>query len=211
MGTEVDLGIGAVGPVEPDEDWILSARLPLFTAPGGPLAGHVMSGTWVPVEGEVRPLGTEAMVETGYETASWVALEEAAGGWIRLRFLQLEPDSDGAGAWASLCHLAASDQPLAFTRWEDSLGDLLFFRTRNAHALRAGPGIGHARRAWIRAAEDPMLERLEVRGDWMRVRVTRPSTYCVETVTPGGRIDEGWIRWRDEEMGPWVWIFTRGC
>ena len=56
-----------------------------------------------------------------------------------------------------------------------------------------------------------MLERLEVRGDWMRVRVTRPSTYCVEEASVQPRVEEGWIRWRDGEMGPWVWYFTRGC
>lgn len=86
----------------------------------------------------------------------------------------------------------------------------LFFRTRNAHALRTDSGTGHPRRSWLRYGEEPMLEPLELRGDWMRVRVTRPSTYCV-IPPPPVRVDEGWIRWRDEEMGPWVWYYTRGC
>jgi len=99
-------------------------------------------------------------------------------------------------------------------RWEETLAapGPIFFRTTNAHALRAGPGSDHELRFWIRGDDhDAMLEPLEVRGDWMRVRVTRPSTYCVMDPPADVRVEEGWIRWRDGEMGPWVWIFTRGC
>jgi hypothetical protein len=24
-------------------------------------------------------------------------------------------------------------------------------------------------------------------------------------------VEEGWIRWREDAMGPWVWWCTRGC
>ncbi|MGH7565390.1 MAG: hypothetical protein ACREK2_01025 [Gemmatimonadota bacterium] len=214
MGMELDLGIGAVGPADEPEmgaDWVPAVELPLFDSPGGRVAGWIANGWWVHAATPPERLDTEGMVETGYETASWIALEESGGGWIRIRFESAAASGQDGSAWASVCHLSASDPPLAFRRWEERLGDLLFFRTRSAHALRAGPGITRVRRSWIRAEEDPMLERLDVRGDWMRVRVTRPSTYCVAEASVEPRVEEGWIRWWDEEMGPWVWYFTRGC
>lgn len=144
--------------------------------------------------GPPRRLGTGPMVETGYETASWIALEAAENGWVRLRLLDPGAAGDGT-AWAVACHLSASDPPLVVTRWAEAL---------------AAPGpVFFRRTGW--SDHDAMLEPLELRGDWMRVRVTRPSTYCVTDPPPDLRVDEGWIRWRDDAMGPWVWTFTRGC
>ncbi|HUF89852.1 MAG TPA: hypothetical protein VMR66_07715 [Gemmatimonadota bacterium] len=129
-----------------------------------------------------------------------------------MRLLPATAGSDGT-AWALAYHLSASDPPLALEPWERLLATgPLFFRTTNAHALRAGPGPDRALRSLIRGSDrDAMLDPLEVRGDWMRVRLTRPSTYCVFEPPPNVRVEEGWIRWRDGEMGPWVWTFTRGC
>lgn len=211
MRTTIDLGVGAVRPAPEapwDHAWILRVEVPVFAEPGGALAGWIVEGWWVPREGAPRRLGIDPMVEIGYEVPGWVALEER-GGWVRIRWGAAE--GDGAG-WVSPCHLAASDPPLAFAPWASVMGSPLFFRSATPHALRAGPGTGHERRFWITGDDhDAMIERLEVRGDWMRVRVTRPSTYCVTDPPPDVRVDEGWIRWRDDAMGPWVWWFTRGC
>ena len=63
---------------------------------------------------------------------------------------------------------------------------------------------------WIPASVDAYeLQPLEVRGDWMRVAVTIPSTYCVGDEVDGARY-EGWVKWRDEG-GVWLWYYTRGC
>jgi len=221
MGTTLELGVGAVALADdplaappPTVEWLAEVEFPLFVEPGGALAGWVMNGWWVEVgAGPPRRLESGPMVETGYETASWIALEAGENGWVRLRLLDPGGAGDGT-AWVLACHLAASDPPLAFTPWEEWLAGPgpIFFRTAAAHALRAGPRAADALLSWIRGNDhDAMLEPLEVRGEWMKVRVTRPSTYCVSDPSPAVRVDEGWIRWRDEEMGPWVWTFTRGC
>lgn len=211
MGTTIDLGVGTVrlAPhASYDPAWVVRVEFPAFEEPDGALLGWVIEGWWVPREGDPRPLEIDPMVEIGYEIPGWIALEQR-GEWVRIRWAG-RSDVDGT-AWVARCHLATSDPPLEFAPWESVLGSPLFFRTSTPHALRAGPGIGHERISRIVGdVHDAMLERLEIRGDWMRVRVTRPSTYCVFDRSFPVR-DEGWIRWRDEAMGPWVWWFTRGC
>lgn len=89
-------------------------------------------------------------------------------------------------------------------------GDWLHFRARVPHALRAAPRERSRRITWI--GLDHELTLIERRDDWLRVRVRQPAWTCV---SPGhefkGRIDVGWVKWRDDETGPWVWYYTRGC
>ncbi|HEY7471389.1 MAG TPA: hypothetical protein VIE68_03490 [Gemmatimonadota bacterium] len=213
-----DLGIGhlraeldAGSPA--DTDWLRRVEVPVFADPGGEVSGWIADGWWVPNvdPGRAAPLTTETMVETGYEVASWIVEEAREGGWVRFRFA---PGPGGIG-WASTCHLAASDPPIAYESWEarfsgENAGPL-FFRTRERHALRAGPGTGYRRSFWLPGYEGTELHPLEIRGDWMRVRVSSPPVYCAEPPPNRGIFEAGWIRWRDEEIGPWVWWFTRGC
>ncbi|CAN5844190.1 hypothetical protein BH20GEM1_BH20GEM1_09960 [soil metagenome] len=151
------------------------------------------------------------MVETGYEVASWIVDEARDDGWVRFRFAET-PEGSG---WASRCHLSASDPPIGFEPWTDrftgeSAGPL-FFRTRERHALRRGPGAEYGRSFWLVGYRATELQPLEIRGDWMRVRANSPPVYCAEPPPTRGLAEEGWIRWRDDETGPWVWWFTRGC
>jgi hypothetical protein len=57
---------------------------------------------------------------------------------------------------------------------------------------------------------DHELEPLEVRGEWLRVRVRQPPQYCVWD-DPAATEVEGWMRWWTERRGPEVWYYTRGC
>ncbi len=213
----VDLGIGhlqaALAPESPaDIDWLRRVELPVYVEPGGVPMGWIADGWWLahgyaPAE----PLATGSMVETGYEVASWIVEEAREAGWVRFRFA---PGPDGSG-WASTCHLSASDPPIVYESWEarfaqESAGPL-FFRTRERHALRAGPGTGYRRSFWLPGYEATELHPLEIRGDWMRVRATSPPLYCADPPPTRGIAEEGWIRWRDDGQGPWVWWFTRGC
>jgi len=52
---------------------------------------------------------------------------------------------------------------------------------------------------------------LEWRGEWLRVRVRQPSSYCLAAEDWDGSVREGWVRWRDRLKGPWVSIWSRGC
>jgi hypothetical protein len=100
---------------------------------------------------------------------------------------------------------------LRFEPWEQRLLSdeisPLHFRDRTPQTLLAAPDEGSAEVA--RVEGDHHLEPLEIRGDWMRVRLKSPSDYCVEPE----RVEtaEGWIRWNSTERGPLVWYHTRGC
>lgn len=213
-----DLGIGhlraELGAGLPDDaGWVRSVEVPVLVDPGGEVSGWIAGGWWVPAADPARavPLGTETMVETGYEVASWIVKEARDDGWVRFRFA---PGPGGSG-WASTCHLSASAPPLAYEPWEarfagEAAGPL-FFRTRNRHALRRGPGTEYPRSFWLEGYEATELHPLEIRGDWMRVRVSSPPIYCADPPPSRGIFEEGWVRWRDAEVGPWVWWFTRGC
>ena len=218
LDSNVHLGIGhlrgQLAPGSPaDADWLRLVEVPVYTDPGGELSGWIAEGWWVPAADPARaaPITTETMVETGYEVASWIVDEAREAGWVRFRFA---PGPDGMG-WASTCHLSASDPPIAYETWEAKFSaeraGPLFFRSRERHALRAGPGTGYRRSFWLPGYEATELHPLEIRGDWMRVRVHSPPIYCADPPPTRGIAEEGWIRWRDDVQGPWIWWFTRGC
>jgi hypothetical protein len=212
LDTAHPLGVGHLY-AEGDADWIRLVELPVHPEPGAGPFGWIARGWWIASAdpGGAAPLTSETMVETGYEVASWIVEEARDDGWVRFRFA---PGSDGSG-WTSTCHLSAADPPIVFEPWEKRFAGKaagpLFFRTRNRHALRRGPGAEHPRFFWLLGYEATELHPLEIRGDWMRVRVSSPPIYCADPPPSRGIAEEGWIRWRDEESGPRVWWFTRGC
>ncbi|HEY7493325.1 MAG TPA: hypothetical protein VIH59_19705 [Candidatus Tectomicrobia bacterium] len=154
------------------------------------------------------------MVETEYESPSMLVYEARPDGWYRLRYAP-GVGADGT-AWTHQCFFKLGTIPIGFERWEERFLSQaispLYFRTRVRHALRAAPGISAPRLQWIPAApEQYHLKALEVRGDWMQVRVTEPSDYCAGPDAPATRTYTGWIQWRDTASGPWLWYYTRGC
>ncbi len=210
--TESPLGIGhlTLNGREDIWDWWLKVALPLYENPRGEPFAWFINGWLVDADESTESVaaGTAGMVETGYESMSFVVLEQSDG-WIRFRYGKPAGDQDGT-AWLHTCHL--QDQRLRLEGWEERFtsGEIspLHFRTEVPHALRSGPDETAERLHWI--AGDHHLEPIEFRGDWMKARVTQPSDYCageaIET-----KVTEGWIRWRSQDKGPWVWYFTRGC
>ena len=212
----VDLGIGHIRPTKLDTssywEWHTVAELPLYSAPDGThwgwfVKGHVMELA----SGTMTPVGGQGMVETGYETLSFIALESRADGWLRFRYAKPSAARDGT-AWIHACQLAQAPGAPAFEPWDARFlsGKIspLYFRTPVPHALRAGPGVEHARLRWI-YGDRYHLEPSETAGDWMRVKLVEPSDYCGN---PGNVIRlEGWVKWRSSDKGPWVWYYTRGC
>lgn len=188
--------------------WTESLVLPLFAAPGGEAAGWLAHG-WRLADGtEPSPLATDCFVETEYETASLVVFRQE-GDWLAV---DLAAPCDGAdGLWVHRAHLPPT---VAYETWSARFGpggrSPLFFRDAERHVLRAAPDPGAERLTSIAGDDTDTFEPLEVRGDWMRVRLSQPSDYCREPGAGSGSI-EGWLRWRDEQRGPWVWSFARGC
>jgi hypothetical protein len=210
---DAPLGVGHLPLVDAPgvryHDWPRGLVLPLWTRPDGPFLGWLTGVTLRPADGTPpRPLTGAGMVETGYEHLTLI-VSATAGDWLRVR---LAPGSEGL-AWAHACHLGHGTTRLRYEPWEAFIvahGDRLHFRSRVPHVLRAAPDVAAPR--VTRIGTDHELELLELAGDWMRVRVRQPAWNCVGHDRPfPGRVDEGWVRWRDAVTGPWTWIYSRGC
>ena len=214
--TILPLGVGFLRS-DADEhywEWHRHIRLPLFREPGDDAPfGWIADGWLIDMEDRSsRPFGTNGLVETEYESPSAIVYEVRPTGWVRFRYLAEESGT----AWTHECFFDLLDNSVSVTTWEERLtsGRIspLFFRREVPHALRAQPLAGSERLSWIPAnPAEYHLDPLEIRGNWMRVRVVQPSDYC--SVPAGARVTrfEGWVRWRDDEIGPWLWYYTRGC
>lgn len=49
----------------------------------------------------------------------------------------------------------------------------------------------------------------------MRVKVQQPDLSCSglpeENFNFKVSRHEGWLKWRDDNVGPWMWVYTRDC
>jgi hypothetical protein len=212
---EPPYGVGYLHVTEDDEysyDWPRHLVLPLWREPDErAFYGWITAGQVRPVDGQPpRALTGAGLVETSYEIASFIVYEATDGGWLRIR---LEPGAGGE-VWTHRCHLGLGRARLVYHDWASFLrehADWLHFRAQVPHTLRARPDIGSARVATI--GLDHKLVLLEIVGDWMRVMVEQPDRTCDGLAGRHGEVSrhEGWVRWRDEARGPWVWVYTRGC
>jgi hypothetical protein len=200
---DLPLGVGHVRPVREEErdDWPRRLKLPVFTAPGGEVKIWLTPGS----------VGGDVLVETGYETASFIVLQARPDGWLQIRFGG--PLSSGAG-WVHRCHLDAATPRLRYEPWESLLAGAapLYFRSWTPRPLRKSASSEASVIATIPG--DPNLygiEPLQFRGDWARVRVSLPSRNCADPKPVHPKLYEGWVRWRGPQLGPALWYYTRGC
>lgn len=213
---QVTLGVGHLRPIGGAYQWEWYHRmiLPLFATPDGAPAAWIVNGWLIDQRrDEVRPLGTAGMIETGYETPSFIVDERRDDGWLRMRYAPSGPD--GGYAWTHQCLFGLGADALQVEAWEARMldGDIspLFFYREIRHSLRSAPSVTASRVRWIPAQIGAYrIDPLEVRGDWMRVRVVIPSDYCASPDATGRETYDGWVKWRDDD-GPWLWYHTRGC
>ena len=216
---EAVIGVGHVyhDPQEPpvgppgDQSWLQRVALPLSGSPGDEPSAWIARGWIVEPGREPEPLTMWALIETGYEERSFVVLERAQDGWLRVAYAV-----DGQGmrraAWVPECALDASPARVAFAPWSEWLlsDDLspLLVREGIPLALHAEPSDGSQVVGSVTDAD--AIEPREVRGEWMRVTLVQPSDYCRPEVAPTRR--EGWVRWlTGDDRGPRLWYHTRGC
>lgn len=212
---EPPFGVGYLDVLNADiyyYDWARNIVLPLWTKPDGQaFYGWIRSGRVYPVHNATPYALTGAgLVETGYEFSGFIVYEALDGGWLRIR---LKPGENG-DVWTHRCHLEIGAAKLAYNEWESFLrghGDWLHFRSQVPHTLREEPDASSPRITMI--GLDHKLVLREIHGDWMRVTVEQPDRTCNGGPERElrGSIHEGWVKWRDEENGPWVWVYTRGC
>ncbi|MEO1347696.1 MAG: hypothetical protein AAFW84_02685 [Cyanobacteria bacterium J06635_15] len=203
-------------------DWISQNILPLYDSPDGSLEGWIACG-WV-IEADHPEMQTPLephLIQSGYESWTYIVLQEQDN-WLQFRYSRSGLIGGGI-AWISKDDLAIGLVALDLVRWSDefqpnelrssernpdTLG-WLFFRDRNtSYALQANPSETAALITSI--GEDHGIEPLEIQGDWMRVVVVQPRTYCIGS-TPDTTVHEGWIRWRDSQSGTWLSYYPRGC
>jgi len=220
-GAEPDYGIGYLaldfsnGDWAGYYDWLLTIQLPLWQEPDpGSFYGWAHSGQVHPIAADSYPISGVGLVETEYELSNLIVLEAVGTGWYRIRLGAADDEPDLA-VWTHSCHLGLGEHAMEFRAWEQFLiehGDWLHFREQVTHTLREGPDLASDRVTLI--GLDHKLELQEIVGDWMRVKVEQPDLSCLGE--PRGSesettIHEGWVKWRDENIGPWTWVYTRGC
>ena len=186
-------------------NWLASVSLPLYTAPGGPHWGWIHHGYLV--QGEAAfAIGRDAgfaMVKPYENLYTFPVLAIRDDGWFQVQYT-----TDGS-AWAHASQLEVGDMPLAIERWELLLSSqpaLYFLEDSKAQALRSQPQEAPNMLSFV--AADSLIEPISIVGDWMRVKVTRPTALC-QPLT-GSTITEGWMRWRDDANASLVWYSPDG-
>ncbi|MEM9905234.1 MAG: hypothetical protein AAF921_09460 [Cyanobacteria bacterium P01_D01_bin.44] len=217
---ETSLGIGYLRPEDisfldnPEDNasqleagWLQTIELPLYITPDGDHWGWLLDGWLIPNGQSAFAIGRDAsfaMVRVQPSLLAFPVLEVRDDGWVRVQYTAT------GSAWAHTSHLALGDQPLVFEPWGDWLSSSkqLKFRTEdNAQVLRSQPEL--SRNVITLVRNDSLIEPLEVDGDWIRVRVTRPVSGC-EPLS-GANIEEGWMRWRSDEGEMTMWQATESC
>lgn len=213
-GEKPNYGIGNLNSSNSSEhyyDWMRHVTLPLWSAPDESTFYGWLHGARVhpAQDATVYPLTGAGLVETDYEFASFIVYEALDDGWLRIK---LKPGSDGYG-WTHQCHLGLGKVSLTFQKWESFLkkhGEWLHFRSQVPHSLRKHPNRESTRVTKI--GLDHKLIFHEFNGDWMRVTVEQPDNTCNgESEQPPASVHTGWVKWRDTRVGPWVWVYARGC
>ncbi|MEO1070321.1 MAG: hypothetical protein AAFW95_14610, partial [Cyanobacteria bacterium J06638_6] len=194
--------------------------LPLYDQPDGEPEGWIACG-WLITDdltGATQHDLNAYVLQTGYETHSFVVLDQREG-WLKIRYSTDGPINAGT-AWVPEDYLGLGEIDLRYLPWEEqfrpSARDLArypgsgyhFFRhPQAAHALRTMPSATSQEVLSIQGNHG--LHILEIEGDWMRVRVLQPTNYC--NFNWRGQIDEGWVQWKNDTQGSLIYFYPRGC
>jgi hypothetical protein len=186
--------------------WLRDVILPLYRAPGDPPFAWLARGWTYRVAGGWTPYTVGGWLGVGYDgPIALPVYETRPDAWFRFRYAAPAPGDDGT-AWAHASHLGFGVTALRIVSWEShylQARSPTFFADSARHALYAAPDTSTAVVAWL--APKPNGEHgayglvpLEVRGEWMRVRVQWPYPVCGQAVT---RSAEGWTRWQTPTRG----------
>ena len=187
-------------------DWLQSVMLPLYVSPGGDYWGWIYQGWLIPKEQTALAVGRDAgfaMVRAYENLYTFPVLEVREDGWFRVQY------TAGGSAWAHTSQLALGKVPLVIEDWEDRLqaqDSLYYLASEKTQPLRSQPELATNMIGLV--AADSLIEPLSFEGDWMRVRVTRPTATCEPLV--GATTTEGWMRWRGDAGESLVWYQPDG-
>jgi hypothetical protein len=151
----------------------------------------------------------ERMIEFDYEIPGWAILGFTGdSSWARVSLAPL--DTAGPTGWVAL---GDSVQALLWSRTLPT-NPLFFLRPSDIAFYDAPTEAARTMRALVRRAGseelDYIMMPLEARGDWLRVVLQTPSTYCAFP-EPEVKPDTLWIRYLRADGRPRVFYYTRGC
>lgn len=211
--SETVIGVGHLRPQRLSEssadgvDWLQSVILPLYVAPGGEHWGWIYRGWLIPEGLNALAIGRDAgfaMIQTEETLYTFPVLAVRDDGWIQVQYTSV------GSAWVHSSQLALGE-PLIVERWEARLQAqeaVYFLQSDKTQALRSEPAAAANMLGLV--AADSLIEPLSFEGDWMQVRVTRPTANC-QPLT-GATVTEGWMRWRSSEKDFLVWYSPgSGC
>ncbi len=196
--TDMPVGVGYVSPrrrSSMEASWLSEVELPLYTQPGGDHWGWIWQGWLIPNGQQAFAIGRDArftMVSVDSQLLAFPILEAREDGWLQMQY------TEGGSAWIHTEQLDDRGVELSFYSWGDGLADAetVYLRNeRETQVLRSQPERG--RNVLSLVSPNSLIEPLEVKDNWIRVRVTRPANGCEPLI--GASEEEGWLQWIDSE------------
>lgn len=206
------------------DEWLNRLCLPLYDSAQGKLWG-MLTGKWV-----VDLSGSNSknwalepnLMQTSDETYAFIVLQETPEGWFQIQYAHPEDARDGT-AWVNQDHFQ-QQYPLVVQYWRNVFQPVDRTRTRNQGYLykreQLSPSIT------LRTTPSPLspivftlesdlsghdygIKPLEIKKNWMRVRLSIPHDFCSTDET--FQFHEGWMRWWSKEVGPTIYKPPRKC
>lgn len=196
--------------------WGAGFNFPVFShADDNDFLAWVVDGRYV--QGEtVSAFEITSLPEVGYEVNAFTVLEmQADTGWMKLQF-KLQNENPWRNVWTNSRYLKQSKTPLGFMSWGELLKrESIFFRTpkKEGYSLKSTPNKDSSTLALIKGDSDAYTINVqEIKADWMKIHYYIPACgTCLETICDTKNMITGWVRWRQEGIGPRLWFHSRGC
>ncbi len=214
VNSKLNLGIGHLYPKQAaaNKNWRLTTTLPLFSEPGDTPFAWIHKG-WIidTASGKSVPFSAEGLIGIALQSPGFIVYELRDNGWMRIRYSRAQ----NGVAWTHRCLTSFGKPGLVYKSWATHLQSKkgpLYFRSRVRHALRAEPSITSNRILWVPAyQENYHFTVVAIKGDWMQIQLSIPSNRCAAKKHLEVKKYEGWVKWRDDETGSWVWYPLQNC
>lgn len=200
-------GIGHLHPRNPedfDDRWDSRIVLPVYSQPAGsddqPF-GWIMSGRVVQPGRATSDLSYLARrIQVDPAAPSYLVQERREDGWISL----LVNAGDTGVWWTHECLFELGDVPLRYTPMQEAMTSDMYVDEPGTHVLRAAPSDSSDEVvSFSGGLGNHLMTRLEIDGDWIRVRLEVHGYRCAgEAPWQGVESWEGWVRWRGTDGLP---------
>jgi len=146
--------------------------------------------------------GLSKAIEFDYETFGLAVISiDKRNSWYEVCYYENERKKSG--------FVKFNSKKLGFFCWEDILmKHPLFFEKEEDIKFYKSPSVKNGQLG-LNLISNYIMWPLEVKGEWMKVKVVSPSDYCQSQ--ENASIGVYWIKYRNERGQLLVWYFARGC